>query len=87
MGLIEWARDESRILPSSEFLWLKGYSRNLWYALNNLGRENCHVEAAGAMAHYKAEKAEGVAITFPLLQSALDLVMKGDKTHRIRVEV
>jgi intracellular multiplication protein IcmP len=78
MGLVAWSRDESGALPPSEFLWLKGYSRSLWYALNGLGRGAVQVEAAGATAHYRAEKAAGVALTVPRVQSAVDLVMAFD---------
>lgn len=50
------ARDEGGVLAPAQFVWLRGYNRNLWYPLNNLGRQSYHMEAIGAMAHYKAEK-------------------------------
>lgn len=54
-GLIT-AREEGGVLAPAQFLWLRGFDRALWYPLNNLGRSSFHMEAMGAMAHYKAEK-------------------------------
>lgn len=53
---LQTARDQGGVLAPATFVWLRGYNRDLWYPLNNLGRQAYHVEALGAMAHYKAEK-------------------------------
>lgn len=53
---LNMAREEGGVLAPAQFVWLRAHDRNLWYALNNLGRQSFHVEAMGAMAHYKAEK-------------------------------
>ena len=53
---LQTARDQGGVLAPATFVWLRGYNRDLWYPLNNLGRQAFHVEALGAMAHYKAEK-------------------------------
>lgn len=50
------AREEGGVLAPSQFVWLRGYDRTLWYPLNNLGRQSNHMEAVGAVAHYRAEK-------------------------------
>lgn len=50
------AREEGGVLAPATFVWLRGHDRYLWYPLNNLGRQAFHVEALGAMAHYRAEK-------------------------------
>lgn len=50
------ARDEGGVLAPAQFVWMRGHNRALWYPLNNLGRQSYHMEAIGAMAHYKAEK-------------------------------
>jgi len=50
------AREEGGVLAPAQFVWMRGYDRALWYPLNNLGRQSYHMEAIGAMAHYKAEK-------------------------------
>ncbi len=50
------AREEGGVLAPASFVWLRGYDRATWYPLNNLGRQAYHMEALGAMAHFKAEK-------------------------------
>lgn len=50
------AREEGGVLAPAQFVWLRSYDRTLWYPLNNLGRQALHMEALGAMAHFKAEK-------------------------------
>ncbi len=50
------AREEGGVLAPAQFVWLRAVDRDLWYPLNNLGRQSLHTEAMGAMAHYKAEK-------------------------------
>ena len=50
-----YARSEGGVLAPAQFLWLRGFDRALWYPLNNLGRNSFHMEAIGAMCHYKAE--------------------------------
>ena len=54
-AMLTIARKDRGVLPASAFLWLKGEDRGLWYILNNVGSEAIMVEAAGAMAHYRAE--------------------------------
>ncbi len=56
MRALVTAREEGGVLAPAQFVWLRGHNRNLWYPLNNLGRHTYHMEALGAMAHYKAEK-------------------------------
>ncbi|MBK8176953.1 MAG: hypothetical protein IPK66_17330 [Rhodospirillales bacterium] len=56
---------EGGVLPPALFTWLKGVDRPLWYALNSLGRRMPFVEAAGAIAHYRAERAAGFARPAP----------------------
>lgn len=50
------AREQGGVLAPAQFVWLRAHDRDLWYPLNNLGRQSLHMEAIGAMAHYKAEK-------------------------------
>lgn len=60
------------VLPPALFNWLKGMDRPLWYALSSLGRRLPFVEAAGAIAHYHAERAAGFARPAPAVDRALD---------------
>lgn len=53
---MQYAREEGGVLAPAQFVWLRAYNRPLWYPLNNLGRQSFHMEALGAMSHFKAEK-------------------------------
>lgn len=64
------ARFERGVLPSAAFLWLKTEDRLLWYILNNVGNEAIMVEAAGAMAHWRAECQIGAKIRRPAVFQA-----------------
>jgi intracellular multiplication protein IcmP len=66
------AREQGGVLAPAQFLWLRGVNRHYWYALNNLGRSSVHIEAAGAMSHYRAEKSAGKPIPNPLMEPAID---------------
>ena len=56
MRALWYARSEGGVLAPGMFVWLRGHDRELWYPLNNLGRNSYHLEALGAICHYKAEK-------------------------------
>ena len=53
---LNWARSQGGVLASADFIWLRAEDRGLWYVLNSVGRHTAHVEAAGAIAHWKAEQ-------------------------------
>lgn len=53
---LTWARNNGGVLASADFIWLRAEDRGLWYVLNSVGRHTSHVEAAGAIAHWKAEQ-------------------------------
>lgn len=57
---------------TSQIRWLKGFDRELFYAFNNIGRATFHVEGAGPIAHFLAERDQGGAITTPSVQWAVD---------------
>lgn len=71
LGALKWGRFMGGVLASAQFLWLRGVDRELWYALNNLGRRTFHSEGAGAMAHFMAEDAAGKALPIPRLETAI----------------
>lgn len=80
------AREEGGVFAPAQFVWLRAYDRYLWYCLNNLGRQAFHMEAFGAMAHYKAEKMTGRPIPRPKVERAVDTLieyMKSDKARPI----
>lgn len=69
------ARDEGGVLAPSQFVWLRGYDRTLWYPLNNLGRQSLHPEALGAMAHFKSERRTERPIPMPKVQDAVKVIV------------
>jgi intracellular multiplication protein IcmP len=71
IGVLKWARERGGVLAPASFLWLRGHDRALWYPLNNFGRRAFHAEAAGAMAHYMAEKNAGKPLPIPRLETAI----------------
>lgn len=70
------AREEGGVLSPSQFVWLRGHDRNLWYTLNNLGRQSSHTEAIGAMAHYRIEKRSKRPIPKPKVQEAVQSLVE-----------
>lgn len=82
------AREEGGVLAPAQFVWLRGHDRNLWYALNGLGRNSSFTEALGASAHFRAEKRAERPIPKPKLQDAVDSLveyMDSDKARPIPV--
>src|SRR5262249_47783627 len=71
IGTLKWARERGGVCAPASFIWLRAHDRALWYPLNNLGRRTYHAEAAGAMAHYMAEKQAGKPLPVPRLETAV----------------
>lgn len=78
------AREEGGVLAPAQFVWLRAYDRVLWYPLNNLGRQSYHMEALGAMAHYKAERLTRRPIPRPKVQEAVKSITAYMKSGRQR---
>jgi intracellular multiplication protein IcmP len=70
------ARNEGGVLAPAQFVWLRAHDRELWYPLNNLGRQSNHTEAIGAMAHFKSEKRIGRPIPKPKVQDAVTSIVE-----------
>ena len=71
LGVLKWARSMGGVLAPGQFLWVRGMDRNLWYALNNLGRRSFHPEGMGAMAHYMAEQTAKKPLPIPRVDTAI----------------
>jgi intracellular multiplication protein IcmP len=69
---LQIAREQGGVLAPAQFLWLRAVDRTLWYPMNNLGRAAVHTEAAGAIAHFRAEKAANKPIPNPQVDTAVD---------------
>lgn len=74
LGALKKAREEGGVLAPAQFLWLRGHDRNLWYPMNNLGRQAFHAEALGAMSHYRAEQHVERPIPKPMLKDGVDVI-------------
>lgn len=68
--MLAFARKDRGVLPPAAFLWLKAEDRLMWYILNNVGNEAVCVEAAGALAHARAEMQIGHKIRRPAVYQA-----------------
>jgi intracellular multiplication protein IcmP len=78
------AREEGGVLAPATFVWLRAHDRALWYPLNNLGRNAYHMEALGAMYHYKAEKLVKRPIVRPKVDGAVESLVNYMKSYRAR---
>lgn len=71
---LQFAREEGGVMASSQFVWLRAHDRALWYPLNNMGRQSFHMEALGAMSHFKAEKLTRRPIPIPKVEHAVQTI-------------
>ncbi len=78
------AREEGGVMAPAQFLWLRAFDRTLWYPLNNLGRQSYHMEALGAMSHYKAERLTRRPIPKAKVQESVKSISKYMKSPRAR---
>ena len=78
------AREEGGVLAPAQFVWLRAHDRNLWYPLNNLGRQSFHMEALGAMSHYRAEKMTQRPIPVAKLEDAVQTISEYMSSIRAR---
>ncbi len=56
VGMLLASRLSNGALATASFVWLKREDRTLWYALNAAGNNVAAAEAAGVIAHFRAEK-------------------------------
>ncbi len=81
---LQYAREEGGVLAPAQFVWLRAHDRTLWYPLNNMGRQSYHMEALGAMSHFKAEKLTSRPIPVPKIEGALFTIREYMKSGRAR---
>lgn len=60
------------VLQPAEMRWMRFFDRELWYVLENIGRQAAFVEAAGVLSHYLYEVKTGVALAEPQLDKAVN---------------
>ena len=83
---LEHARERGGVLAPAQFVWLRAFDRRLWYPLNNLGRQSFHMEALGAMAHFRLEKLIRRPMPKPNLDDAVNSIkeyMASDKARPV----
>lgn len=81
---LHFARSEGGVLAPAQFLWLRGHDRALWYPLNNLGRQSFHVEALGAMSHFKSERMTQRPIPVPKVKDAVQTIKEHMTSRQAR---
>lgn len=81
---LQYAREEGGVLAPAAFVWLRAHDRQLWYPLNNLGRQSYHMEALGAMSHFKAEKLTQRPIPVPKVEHAIQTIREYMASNRAR---
>lgn len=81
---LQFAREEGGVLAPAQFVWLRAHDRTLWYPLNNMGRQSFHMEALGAMSHFKAEKLTRRPIPVPKVEHALQTIQEYMSSIRAR---
>ena len=81
---LQYARSEGGVLAPSQFVWLRAVDRNLWYPLNNMGRQSHHMEAMGAMSHFKAERMTKRPIPVPKLDGAIGSIAEYMESKKAR---
>lgn len=81
---LKTARDEGGVLASAQFVWLRAYDRTLWYPLNNLGRQSVHMEALGAMSHYRMERITQRPVPIAKVEDAVESITEYMSSKRAR---
>ena len=81
---LQFAREEGGVLAPAQFVWLRAHDRALWYPLNNMGRQSFHMEALGAMSHFKSERLTQRPIPIPKMGGALQTIQEYMSSARAR---
>ena len=69
------------VCPAHYFIWLKPLDRELYYALNNEGRDVAWTECAGIFNHTRYE----IAMSQPLFQPFVDECVEAFKEESKKV--
>lgn len=65
------AAQDTGIVSTSDFIWVKAIDRCLHYALNDVGRRVASIESSGIRSHMQAETAAGAALSAPHVSEAV----------------
>lgn len=78
MSMLEEARNGG-IVTTTEFRWLKGKDRCLWYCMSTIGRRVSFCESGGCFAHWLIEKQIGRPLAQPEVTEAKEALFKALK--------
>lgn len=81
---LDVARSEGGVMAPAQFVWMRAHDRALWYPLNNLGRQTFHMEALGALSHYKIEKRTQRPVAKPKVDDAVRSLVEYMESGRQR---
>lgn len=74
-SMLATARNDG-VFSTADFLWLKPVDRQLWYVLNNVGRQTAFPEIAGFYSHWLAELQLGYRLYVPVVDEAVNALDK-----------
>jgi len=60
------------VLPPAEMRWLRFFDRDMWYALQTIGRQAGFPEAPGILSHFLYECKAGASLAEPQLDKAVN---------------
>jgi len=72
VAILDVARKKGGVFPAADFVWVRKVDRNLWYAINNVGRRRFHTEGAGVISHFFAERVVGSPLPEPNVDEAIN---------------
>lgn len=78
MSMLEEARNGG-VVSTTEFRWLKGEDRCLWYCMSTIGRRVSFSESGGCFAHWLIEKQIGRPLPQPEVTEAVEALFKALK--------
>lgn len=81
---LQAAREDGGVLASAEFVWLRAHQRELWYPMNNLGRQSFHMESMGVMSHFRAERITQRPVPVPKVEDAVESIVEYMSSKRAR---
>lgn len=71
----EVCREGQGVWPSARFQWLKVVDRTLWYTISSMGSDAVYVEAAGILAHHRAERQLQMPLAVPRTRRASEAIV------------
>ena len=74
------------VLPPAEMRWLRFFDRELWYVVQNFGRQGAFVEGSAVHIHYLYEVKSGQPLVEPQLDKAINALEEAVTAFKYRPE-